>query len=201
MMEKLIRAKYQTKSKDSFKTKKNLFLFSLALSGIKTFNSSNFHNFKITDDLVKKYSGEYWQELESYEIYGLSIKEISTGIEKLEKENIELIKKLEKEYIDSFSKIFSEGEFIQLLEKRECHYCGITLDGIESLIEKRKLYKKSLRGWSLEIDRLNSNIEYTPDNCVMSCYWCNNAKTDEFTPAEFLKVGKVIKEIWQERLK
>ena len=200
-MEKSIRAKYLTKSKDSFKTKKNLFLFSLAISGSKEFKSIDFHNFEITDDLVKIYSGEYWQELESYKINELSIKEILTEIEVLEKENIELIKRLEKEYIDSFSRVYSETEFVQLMENKECHYCGITLDGIESLVEKRKLYKKSLRGWSLEIDRLNSNLEYTPDNCVMSCYWCNNAKTDEFTEEEFLKVGKVIKEIWIERLK
>jgi hypothetical protein len=40
----------------------------------------------------------------------------------------------------------------------------------------------------IEIHRKNSNKEYTKDNCVISCYWCNNAKTDGFTYEE---VGEV----------
>jgi hypothetical protein len=30
---------------------------------------------------------------------------------------------------------------------------------------------------------------------------CNNAKTDNFTEEEYIKVGKVFKEIWDARLK
>jgi len=62
------------------------------------------------------------------------------------------------------------------------------------------LFKKSERGWNLEIDRKNSNYEYTKDNCVMCCYWCNNAKTDEFTYPEFKEIGLAFKQVWDKRL-
>lgn len=34
----------------------------------------------------------------------------------------------------------------------------------------------------------------------MACYWCNNAKTDEFTAEEFKEIGKEIRKIWDVRL-
>jgi len=72
---------------------------------------------------------------------------------------------------------------------------------INQLAINRKLYKKNERGWKLEIDRINSNLEYKPNNCVMACYWCNNAKTDEFTYEEFKEIGKEIRKVWETRLK
>ena len=62
-----------------------------------------------------------------------------------------------------------------------------------------KIYKKSLRGWNLEVERKDSNREYSPSNCKMACYWCNNAKTDEFTYEEFKLVGKEIRKVWDKR--
>ncbi|HPT73200.1 MAG TPA: hypothetical protein PLE74_13070, partial [Candidatus Cloacimonadota bacterium] len=56
------------------------------------------------------------------------------------------------------------------------------------------------RGWTLEIDRKKPNLEYEEDNCVMCCYWCNNAKTDEFDDVEFLPIGNAINQIWNGRL-
>jgi hypothetical protein len=35
----------------------------------------------------------------------------------------------------------------------------------------------------------------------MCCYWCNNAKTDEFTPTEFKFIGQMIGNIWNTRLR
>jgi hypothetical protein len=35
----------------------------------------------------------------------------------------------------------------------------------------------------------------------MACYWCNNAKTDEFTAEEFEHIGIAIGELFKERLK
>ncbi len=200
-MDNEIRKKYRIKAKDSFKTKKKLFLFSLAIQTLDSFSVGDFEEFTISEDLENKYSSEYWQQLENYEINNISIKEISQRIEKLENIHTDLFKSLESQYIEKFSLKFPESDFVKLIETKQCHYCQITLDEIETLGEKKKIYKKSLRGWTLEIDRLNSNFEYSPDNCVMSCYWCNNAKTDEFTEKEFLQIGKEISKIWQTRLK
>lgn len=63
------------------------------------------------------------------------------------------------------------------------------------------LNKKKDRGWKLEIDRLDSNFEYRPSNTVMCCYWCNNAKTDEFTRDEFMEIAKAIRNVWNNRLR
>ena len=200
-MDNEIRKKYRIKAKDSFKTKKKLFLFSLAIQTLNSFSDGDFENFTISVDLEKKYSSEYWQQLENYEINNISIKEITKRIEQIENIHTDLFKTIETQYVEKFSLKFPESDFLKLIEITHCHYCQITLEEIETLGENKKLYKKSLRGWTLEIDRLNSNFEYSPENCVMSCYWCNNAKTDEFTENEFLQIGKEIRKIWQTRLK
>lgn len=196
-------AKYAIKAKDSFKTKKNLFVFSLAVGANHTFTYDEFNDFKITDDLVKQYTSEYWQEYEDHIISNWTIKEIAEKIKRIEANNIELLKLCEVNYVENFDDIFPKNQFVHLIRKERekgCYYCHITEGEIEKLGIKQKLNKKSFRGWSLEIDRLNSNFEYTNENCVMACYWCNNAKTDEFTKEEFLEIGKVIQQIWEKRL-
>lgn len=40
------------------------------------------------------------------------------------------------------------------------------------------------RGYWLEIDRKNPKALYSSDNCVLSCYFCNNDKSDVFDDAE-----------------
>ena len=96
--------------------------------------------------------------------------------------------------------IFPLSRFKELFNKTECEYCGITKEGIYKLISARKIYRKHIsRGWNLEIDRKDSNQEYTPDNSVRCCYWCNNAKTDEFTHEEFLEIGAMINKQWEKR--
>ena len=67
-------------------------------------------------------------------------------------------------------------------------------------IDKSQLFKKVNRGFKLEIERFDSNIEYSYENMDLACYWCNNSKTDEFTKEEFEPVGKAIREIWNKRL-
>lgn len=84
-----------------------------------------------------------------------------------------------------------------------CCYCGLTKD--EALILFNK-YPKSTRGGkrgkSLEIDRKDPHLSYsaTLDNLVLSCYWCNNAKTNYFSYNEFMEIGKSIGKFQQNRL-
>jgi 5-methylcytosine-specific restriction endonuclease McrA len=72
---------------------------------------------------------------------------------------------------------------------------------IDKLISKDKVYTKRLysRGRSLEIDKIEPNEDYTRDNIVLSCYWCNNAKTDEYTYDEFKRIGVLNRLIWENR--
>lgn len=90
-----------------------------------------------------------------------------------------------------------------LTHEKKCHYCEITEAEIKVLIESERLKTKRLstRGRKLELDRKQPELEYDNfENLVFACYWCNNAKTDTFTEIEFLKVGRVFKEIWKQRL-
>ncbi len=94
---------------------------------------------------------------------------------------------------------------------RKCHYCGIGEGEGEDEGEfiriwdyfypKKPPYKTGKgRGKRLEIDHKdNDNRDDSLENCVLACSICNNAKSDKFTYEEFKKVGKVIKQIWNER--
>ena len=53
----------------------------------------------------------------------------------------------------------------------------------------------------MEIDRKAPNQEYSDDNCEPICYWCNNAKTDEFSAEEFKPIGMAIGNALRARLK
>ena len=85
---------------------------------------------------------------------------------------------------------------------RFCHYCHLDESHLEYLINNGKLYTKRLstRGRTFEIDRKDPTKGYTKDNMVLSCYWCNNAKTDEFTYEEFLPIGEQFKHLWVKRI-
>jgi 5-methylcytosine-specific restriction endonuclease McrA len=90
----------------------------------------------------------------------------------------------------------------QLLYKRDgkkCHYCGIPEEYFYE-VWTTKFYGTGKRGQRLEIDRKEFSECYEPENCVLACAICNMAKSDQFTYDEFLKVGKVIRQIWRHRL-
>jgi 5-methylcytosine-specific restriction endonuclease McrA len=204
-MDKLKKASlYKSIAKRSFETKLNLYSFKMALEHseeLTEFNADHFNSFYITHELVEKYTAEYWQTERSEKIGNKTVDEIYKWINDFKEKNKSAIDLALANYIQNFNLVFSELDFELLLEQKSCHYCGITIDDIEALAKKRMLFKKNERGWSLEIDRLNSNFEYTKENCVMSCYWCNNAKTDEFTAEEFAVIGKAIAMVWHDRLR
>ena len=114
--------------------------------------------------------------------------------------NKNLYDDLKNNYLESNN--FSSYVFKKLITITTCEYCGITIEQIQKLGENGKLHNKrsDTRGYSLEIDRKLPNFEYSEKNCCMSCYWCNNAKTDEFSPKEFKHMAKGINIIWNKRL-
>ena len=96
-------------------------------------------------------------------------------------------------------------------DKHVCHYCGIPES--EFLDLWGKFYNRETRGKRLEIDHKEAvvkknrvikktrkdHLEHTSNSCVLACALCNMAKSNLFTSEELKKVGKVIREIWQER--
>ncbi len=92
-------------------------------------------------------------------------------------------------------------KFVTMLIKNNCAYCGISMQNIHQLAANKKLFTKRGRGYSMEVDQLDPYMHYESDNCEASCYWCNNAKTDEFLPSEFKEIARGINKTWNQRLK
>lgn len=203
-----IKNKYNAKAIESFVTRLNLFLFDQIVNkGIKhidelEFEKELFFNFVIDEKIKIQYSAEYWQYNYNEKLNGIEINEIYNKLHSAKKNFVDKIEKLKELYInEKYEEIFPFDEFKRKLDEKDkrCHYCDITVDEINLLIDRKKLFNKhDTRGFELELDR-NANEEYTKDNTVLCCYWCNNAKTDEFSQGEFEKIGKVIREIWNER--
>jgi len=198
----MTKSKYLSKAKDSFNTKLNIFLYHYNDSLSINILEKEFSNFEITQPIIDKYAAD-WQ-IRYKDKGGDNIEAIDNRIHSFlnNPENKDVIKELQKEYIEEyFPKKLSFQQFQQIMKKKECYYCNITEDKIKLLIEKKKIYKKHItRGWTFEIDRLKPNEEYYEENCVLSCYWCNNAKTDEFDGDEFKEIGEAIKKVWKKRL-
>ena len=209
---------YNDKLIDSLATRIQLFLFwkSFDKEVIKTEDIVNYideiEQFEITNDLANLYSNTYYQtklkEKREISFNGKNAyvdnicKNIpsKTKIKELLRNELNPLK---DKYKEKFENIFPLKEFEKMTkDETTCSYCGISLDQIKALGENKKLNNKrsDTRGYTLEIDRMLPNLEYSKKNCCLACYWCNNAKTDEFSPKEFKPIARGINEIWNKRL-
>ncbi len=116
------------------------------------------------------------------------------------------IQELKAYYIANiYPTIMSKNQFKALLEENKCFYCKITKKELDILYDYASINTKRERGYSFELDRKHPNKEYSYDNTVVCCYWCNNAKTDEFIIDdkidEFSPIGQAIGNIFRQRLK
>lgn len=211
-------ASYNDKLIDSLATRIQLFLFwkSFDKEVIKTEDIekyiSEIEKFEITNDLANLYSNTYYQTKlkEKREIlfngknaYVDNVCKNIPSKTKIKELLRNELKPLKDKYKEKFEKIFPLKEFEKMTkDETTCSYCGISLDQIKALGENKKLNNKrsDTRGYTLEIDRMLPNLEYSEENCCMACYWCNNAKTDEFSPMEFKPIARGINEIWNKRL-
>lgn len=197
---------YQTKyvncCKKSFQTKVNLFLFRRCVYGrgaIK-FENNDFNQYQITDVDVIEYAGVYWQQEVNFEIGEITIDTIYAAIKAWKDNHYLRLQELERAYNNNFSNLLLCSDIEELFKFNKCYYCEITINVINNLIDNKKIFKKhDLRGFTMEIDRKEPNKEYTKNNIVLCCYWCNNAKTDEFNADEFKPIGEAIRKVWEGR--
>lgn len=80
-------------------------------------------------------------------------------------------------------------EWYEKLPKR-CAYCEIEEEKLQKIfdVENGRLHTKRNRGRVLELERENAkNNEYSPENCVMACYLCNNHKSDLISEKDHLR--------------
>ncbi len=79
-----------------------------------------------------------------------------------------------------------------------CCYCGMSEDKVKRLVvDLVKSKRARTRGTHLEIERKYSSVgknEYSPTNCALCCYICNNAKSDIFDPKQFKPISKAIRD-------
>ena len=73
--------------------------------------------------------------------------------------------------------------FIQQMQSQDfqCYYCETSIFLIRGLIDTEKLLARKTgygyRGRILEIDKKRNSSGYNMNNCVLSCYYCNNDKS------------------------
>ena len=97
----------------------------------------------------------------------------------------------------------SVDEFLEWYKKEEkvCYYCGLTEENSQEIVHKGILTSNRFptggifsqgvnRGYWLEIDRKEPKGQYSLNNCVLSCYFCNNDKSDVFTDNQYIKFTK-----------
>lgn len=198
---------YKAKSNDSFNARLRFYLFACALKG-KELDKQDFLDFDIDKGLAKElvhlYVTEYQQYPTSHKVaFDNNIKdnnELYHDMALLKKNNKSLIGEWKEDY---YKEVFQHKlpvlEFKKLKEVKHCHYCKTSKEELTKLAEGNKIFKKNERGFKLELDRKEPNKEYSTENCVMACYWCNNAKTDEFSEEEFMLIGKAIRTVWVKR--
>lgn len=92
-------------------------------------------------------------------------------------------------------------------QKGKCEYCGFSPEEVRRKYNRLNGFKggngngNGTRGLTLEVERQDPRGGYKPNNCVLSCYPCNNAKSDVFTAKEFIIIGSVIRALKTNRKK
>lgn len=78
-------------------------------------------------------------------------------------------------------------------QEGRCFYCGARFVDLKELIARgllgsRALKAEAFRGANPEPDRQESLGEkntYSPDNCVLACYYCNNDKSNVYRHSDY----------------
>jgi hypothetical protein len=144
-------------------------------------------------EFVELYSFQKKNYKEIEQIMKISRKELinlrTNEVDNLIKHIQYIYNKFTGERRKSFNKF---KEFYEWYEKQEqkCGYCGITQDNLYKLFSKdnrilpildnKRVYEKVAKRSSgtLEIERLDSSIDYDSKNIILACPLCNNAKSN-----------------------
>jgi hypothetical protein len=98
--------------------------------------------------------------------------------------------------------------YLQELTTNECtcHYCKTSILSIRELLNTEKIKGRKIKGdrWrgpNFELDRKNPNGLYSEENCVLSCYYCNNDKSNTFSYETYADIiGPTRKQVWEQLL-
>ena len=99
--------------------------------------------------------------------------------------------KLNTTFKSKFKDFESKERFIDwymhelYINENKCHYCQTSILDIRRLLNAGIIKGRSVRGGSerganFEVDRKDPHGVYNERNCVLSCYYCNNDKSNTF---------------------
>ena len=124
--------------------------------------------------------------------------EEKTRIEKYYTQNKKKLSRFEHKHY------FTEWYLNELrLNQLKCHYCQTSILEIRNLLNRGIISGRSVRGGSkrghnFELDRKDPNGDYSIDNCVQSCYYCNNDKSNTFSYEIYINhIGPARKTMWE----
>lgn len=99
--------------------------------------------------------------------------------------------------------LLSLSQYAVILKSERCHYCGITLSEYNSLILRLKGYDgfdRAVIGYKnrfsrvggedlslFSVDRMDSRIGYSKENCVPCCFMCNSIKSNTMSYDESIR--------------
>lgn len=205
--DKLIKSNYCNMIKRSFKKEFKCFIYYSKKNGLEMGNDNldKFFYYLGSENhliYVKEYLNLFTKKSNFFDEHiGMIMKDYDkyeTGVYKI---NNKMYFRIYEEF---FTRNLNFSEYKDFLIRNNfCKYCNISQSSITKLIENEIFQTKRFvngRGWKLEVDKIDPNGEYNKNNIVACCYWCNNAKTDEFNEVEFNPIGNIIKEIWNNRI-
>lgn len=120
------------------------------------------------------------------------------------------IKQLKESYNrrqrDGVNGFLNFDDFLNWYNNQElfCNYCGLTEAesqeiSMRSILTSNRFPQNGIIGqgksraiW-LEVDRINPNSNYSRENSVLCCYFCNNDKSDVFS-------GEMYSQFFQNRV-
>jgi len=191
-------SRYKSIMERNYLQQLNYLLFIIGCYGLKNLEDAWSIYSKLREDIQKRYKDLYSNIA--------NVRKRNKCFNEFKAQNSGDIKKFEKKYYNYFQeKILKFDDFSEFWNKEKsktCKYCDISEEQINILHKENKVETKRFysRGQTMEIDKKNAFGEYTKCNIILSCYWCNNAKTDEFTLEEFKSIAKGINEVWNNRL-
>lgn len=201
-----ITQRYQAIVKRSFERHLDLFLtaqFLRSSAQALAVSPDSYRTFQPTDHEWSSYLSSHQAKSFDAAFGNGTIRELDDAIKTWWKEVGD--EKFKYEQIHREQYCISQQEFHNLFASQAelcCEYCHTTETQLKTLIKAGQIQTKRLRtrGATFEIDCRNPHLGYTQGNLAICCYWCNNAKTDEFGQEEFQPVAEAMSLIWKGRL-
>ena len=79
-------------------------------------------------------------------------------------------------------------EFLAFIKIEACHYC-----------DQQVVWTSRGTPRPTNLDRKDSSVGYTRENCVVCCPECNRIKSDKYSYEEMLVIGKLLKKLRKAR--